>query len=364
MKRLLFLFLLLPLFACSAYAEEPGRIAMETYNVQALENGLSDEEAAISGKLRYGSYDTASALFRLWNAFLERLRTELRAGFGIAASILALVFLCAFSSCVCSVDRIRELLEICGVCAAGAMLFGNVNSLVSQTVNALYRLSDYSKAALPVLYSAAAAGGAVSSSAMHYAAASLALDVMMSLSQKAVIPLIYANLALVVSNALFSNPLLTSMVQLTKWCAKTVLTAATLAFTTYLGLGTLVSTGIDAAAVKAARTVISTSLPVVGGMLSDASAAVLSAAGVIRSCSGAFGVIAVSAMCVGPLALLSVKNFLFKAVAAAAESVQNARLQRLFNGIGNAVGLLMGLLGSSAVMLFLSFAAGMRVVAA
>ena len=91
-------------------------------------------------------------------------------------------------------------------------------------------------------------------------------------------------------------------------------------------------------------------------------AAVLSAAAVVRSCTGAFGLVAVCAICVGPFALLSVKNILFKAVAAVADAVQIPRLQKLFTGIGSAVGLLMGMLGCCAMMLFLSFAAAMKAV--
>ena len=76
------------------------------------------------------------------------------------------------------------------------------------------------------------------------------------------------------------------------------------------------------------------------------------------------GLIAVSVVCAGPLALLCVKRFLFKAVAAAAEAVQNPRLQKLFSCVGSAAGMLMGLLGCNAMMLFLSFTAAMKAVSA
>ena len=362
MKRILLILLLIPAFLCRAYAEEPDQTAMEIFEAGQMENGLNQEETEISGSLGSGTYDVRSAMDRLWRYFLNRFASELRAGFGFAAATAATVFLCAFGAAVCGEERIRNIIEICGACASALLLVGNMNSLVSQTVEATYRLSDYSKAALPVLYTAAAASGAVSSAAMRYAAACLALDVVMSLSQKAVIPLIYAYLALTLFNSVFPDPILAAMEKFTKWAAKTVLTAATLAFTAYLSLNTLISTSVDAAAVKTTRTVISTALPVVGGMLADASAAVLSAAAVVRSCTGAFGLVAVCAICVGPFALLSVKNILFKAVAAVADAVQIPRLQKLFTGIGSAVGLLMGMLGCCAMMLFLSFAAAMKAV--
>ena len=51
-------------------------------------------------------------------------------------------------------------------------------------------------------------------------------------------------------------------------------------------------------------------------------------------------------------------------VAAAAEAVQNPRLQKLFSCVGSAAGMLMGLLGCNAMMLFLSFTAAMKAVSA
>jgi len=360
MKRILLILLLTPAFLCPAYAQEPG--VMELFEAEKMESGLSREEAEIGGELRYGDYDVGGAMKRLWNAFREKLTAELHTGLGFAARMLTLVFLCALATALCEQEKTRGMIEICAVCVSAGMLAGDVDSLVSQTMQSIYRLSDYSRAALPVLYAAAAASGAVSSSAVRYAAACLSLEVLMSLAQRAVVPLIYAFLALALTNAVFTNPILAAMEKLAHWAAKTVLTASTLAFTSYLSLSSLLSTSIDAAAIKATRTVISTGLPVVGGMLADASAAVLSAAGVVRSCTGAFGLVAVCAMCLGPLALLSVKSFLFKAVAAAAESVQSPRLQKLFSAIGGAVGLLLGLLGCCAIMLFLSFAAAMKAV--
>ena len=186
---------------------------------------------------------------------------------------------------------------------------------------------------------------------------------MMSLSQKAVIPLIYATLALTLSDVVFPNPMLAAMGRLTKWAAKTLLTWTTLAFTALIGMSGLITRKADAAALKAARTVISGTLPVVGGLLSDASSAVLSAGAVVLSCMGAFGLIAVCSMCLGPFALLTAKGMVFKAVEVLAESVQSPRLQRLFTGVSATVGLLMGLLGANAIMLFLSIGAALRVVA-
>ena len=346
MKKILIMLVILPAFFGCAWAEEIDGQALEIFESGKMEQGLKEHELEIIGSVEPAQFDAFPALSRLWNAFLSEIQNRLRENLGFAVELFGLILFSALAGALCGDEKIRAAVEILTFCFAAFLLAGNVDSLVSQTLETIYRLSDYSR------------------TAVRYAAACLAMDVMMSLSQKAVIPLVYDALALGLANILFPNPILSAMEALSKWAAKTIMTWAALAFTAYLSLSSVVSTSVDAAAIKAMRSVVSGVLPVVGGMLSDASAAVLSAASVIRSCTGAVGLIAVSVVCAGPLALLCVKRFLFKAVAAAAEAVQNPRLQKLFSCVGSAAGMLMGLLGCNAMMLFLSFTAAMKAVSA
>ena len=360
MKKLILVLLLLPLFSARAWAED----AFDIFDAGAMRQGLTAEERAIGGELHSDGFDAASALARLWQSAVRHVRARFLAEFSFASKLLALMLLCGAARSACPTEKIAALIEICSACLAAGLLLGGVNSLVEETVQALYRLSDYSKAALPVVYAAAAASGAPGSASASYAASALALDVILSLAQKAVIPLIYAALSLTLSNAVFPHPILGAVEGLVRWMAKTAMTAASFAFTACLGICSVVSGSLDAAAVKAARSVIAGAVPVVGGMVADASAAVLSAAAVVRSCTGAFGLVTVCAMVLGPFAALLVKNTLFKSVAAVAEAMQNPRLQKLFSGVGSAVALLMGLLGSTALMLFIAIAVGMKAVGA
>lgn len=362
MRTLLLILLLLPAFGGTAYAEELYQQAAEETGVYAVED-LPEELRDISGALKVdGSYDAGNALKRLWKSFVNSLRRELGENLRSASALIAIALACALSGALCSGKAIKEYINIAGCCAAAVSLLGSVDSIVSQTVSALNQLSDYSKAALPAIFTAAAACGAVSSAAAKYAAVCLALDVLMSLAQKLIIPLVYAYLALALAGSVFPNSLLSNTARLTRWAAVTAMTAMTLSFTAYISMTGLISSSLDAAAIKTARTVISTGLPVVGGLISDASAAVLSAAAVIKNSAGVFGLVAVCALCAGPFALLSVKMLVLKAVAAASDMVPNGRLSSLIASVAAAMGLLLGLLGCCGIMLFISIMAGIKAV--
>lgn len=365
MRILLFIILMLPGFCSAAYAENGGiyeQAARET-GMYEVEKALPEEARDISGTLKVdGSYDTQNAMERLWRELVSRVNAELGENLKAASGLIAIAVLCALSGSLCSSKPLKEYINIAGCCAAAVSLFGGMDSIVSETVAALNQLSDYSKAALPVMFTAAAACGAVTSASAKYAAVCLALDVIMSAAQSFIVPLVYSYLALALAGSVFPNSLLSNTARLVRWLAVTTMTAMTIAFSAYIGMTGLVSGSVDAMAIKTARTVISTSLPVVGGIISDTSAVVLSAASVIKNSAGVFGLIAVCALCAGPFAVLSVKMLVLKATAAASDMVPNSRLSGLIASVGTAMGLLLGLLGCCGIMLFISIMAGIKAV--
>ena len=366
MKKLLITLLIMfvsPAFMISAQADNIYTDTARQFGADKLYDILSEEEKDIAGEPSFdGNIDVGGALSRLWKSFIEKLVLQLKDNIEYFTALIAISLTSTISSTICASKKISFFIELAGCCSACVLSLGNVDSITSQTLDAMYRLSDYSKAALPVIFTASAASGAVSSSAAKFAAVSFALDVLMSISQSLIIPVIYAFLALTVSNCMFPNPLLTGVQRLCKWTAGILMSGMTLAFTAYMSMVGAIGSAVDTTAVKAARSFISGVLPVVGGMISDASAMVLSAAGVVKSSAGVFGLITVCVMCAGPFALLSVKAVLLKGVAALAESMDNRSLSTLFSGLGSAMALLLGLLGSCGIMLFVSLTAGMKAV--
>ena len=109
------------------------------------------------------------------------------------------------------------------------------------------------------------------------------------------------------------------------------MTLMTSAFCLYISLSGAISGSADALAVKTTKSVIASAFPIVGGILSDSAAAMLSAAGLIKNSAGVFCLIAVCALCAGPFALLSVKMLVFKLSSAgtiAGSYVQSGKIAR------------------------------------
>ena len=337
----------------------------KAYAIGEAEEKLPEEAREIIGTVTGdGSYEAEGALKRLAESFFEKLRSSLKANLSAAASVMAVAAAVSLGLSFCDDGRIKLYINVVGVCTLAMLLIGRMDSIVSEITAALELLRDYSKAAIPAVFAAAAASGAAVSAGARYSAVCMALDVLMNTSHKLILPLINAFTALALSTAIFENSILTGLKRMIKWCAVTVMTGLTLAFSALIGLTGLVTGSVDAVAVKTARTVISGTLPVVGGIVSDAASAVLSSAALLRNTAGAVGMIAVCALCVGPFAALLVKSLMMKAGSAVCEAVPGLSLSRFLSDMGTAVNMLLGLLGCSTVMFFVSLSSAVRTVSA
>lgn len=366
MKRLILLLALIPLLVIPAYAEPADDSVSSLLGIDNMDATLTEKEKALSGTIgENGSYDTAGALQRLWNYFLESVSGEMHSYILTVAQITGISLFCAVAGAVCDNEKpYSEYINFVACCAVTVIAVSGMDSLASLARDTLARLNDYSKAVMPCLFTACALCGEISSSAAKYCAVCLSIDVIMTAAEKLIIPMIYAYLAFSVSHSVSGVPMLKAGAKVTKWLSVTLMTAITVVFTSYISLTGILAGSTDAVAVKTTKTVISTVLPVVGGIISDASSVVLSAASVIKNAAGIFALAAVCAVCIGPFAALSVRLLLIKAAAAVSETADATALPQLLDSFANAVGMLLGLVGSSCVMLFISFMSAVKAVTA
>lgn len=363
MKRMLALLLILcPLLFFSARAQA---LSEALGDVGVFEDSLSEEGRTITGALRVdGAYDLEGALRRLWTALLSKAKAALTEELKTGLRLFLLSFVCALCGCLCEKNELRSAIDRAGCCGAVLLISGGFSGMLDEAGETVRQLCAYARAILPTLFTACAVSGATLSAPVRYAAACLAMDVMMSAAQSLILPLIYAFYALSVCLSLYPNPVLDTAARLCIWLAVSAMTALTLAFGAYISLSGILSQSADAVAVKTAKTVIARSLPVVGGILSDSAGLLLSAAALIRNSLGVYALIAVCTFCLSPLVLCSLRLLILKAAATASALLPEAKLPGLISSFGTVFGMLLGLIGCCSAMLFISVISGMRAVGA
>ena len=146
---------------------------------------------------------------------------------------------------------------------------------------------------------------------------------------------------------------MSGVVQLLK---KVITWTMTITMTVFIGFVTLkcsLAGKTDGAATKAARFVISGSVPVVGGAVSDAYAAVRSSFDLIRGTVGTVGCIAVLLIVLPPVIQLMLFRFVMWIGAAAAELFSAEHMKKLLSSFDSALAIAQSVLACYGVMFVL-----------
>lgn len=269
--------------------------------------------------------------------------------------LLLIVFFCAMADIVAGLTAGgRQAVRLAGTGAVALVALSDMQSLIGLGRETIQALAEFTTALVPVLAAASAAGGAVASAPVRQAATLLCSNLLTRCITAFLLPLTYAYAATVVACSALERDRLRPMARLMHWCIVTVLTGALLVYVGYITVSGAVASAADASAVKATQLAISGLVPVVGGILSDATEAVLSGATLLRNSIGVFGMVGVLALCLGPFLRLGVQFLIYKLVAALSATVSDHPVSRLIQDLGSVFALVMAMTGACALVALLS----------
>ena len=280
----------------------------------------------------------AAGLMELLRDAVLGLRPDLKeaskVSLGVIAAVMMVSLLQSFSGSV------KTVANLVGATAIAAGLLLSANSLIRLGSQTVTEISEYGKLLLPVMTAAMAA--------------QVFDSVLSSLISRMLGPMVYLFLALSAANGAIGENILGKLRDLVKnvvsWSLKTILTV----FTTYMTVTGVVSGTTDAAALKATKVTISSVVPVVGGILSDASEAVLVSAGLMKNAAGIYGILAVLAVFLSPFLKIGVHYLILKLTAAVCGIFGEKGLTELIGAFSTAMGLLLAMTGSECLLLLIS----------
>lgn len=268
---------------------------------------------------------------------------------------------CGVTAAVMAVSIFRSMpamgaktADIAGTCAVAAMLLSAANSMIGLGVQTIQQVSEYGKLLLPVMTAALAAQGGVSTSAALYAATAFFDSVLTAVICKVLTPMLYFFLALAVATSAVGTQTVTRLRDTVKWAMTWALKIILYVFTGYIGITGVVSGSADASALKATKLTISTVVPVVGNILSDASEAVLVSAGTVKNAAGVYGLLAVSAVCAGPFLRIGIHYLMLKLTSGICGVFGSKQTVGLISEFSAGMGLVLAMTGAACLMLMIS----------
>ena len=244
--------------------------------------------------------------------------------------------------------------HLLGAVSTATILLRPSHSLMSLASETVTQISHYGKLLLPVMAaSLAAQGGATASSALYMSTAFF--DALLSaLINRLIVPMVYLFLCLSTANCATGEDVLGKFRDFFKWLMTWSLKTVLYIFTGFVSITGVVSGNADAAALKAAKLTISGVVPVVGGILSDASEAVLVSAGMMKNAAGIYGILAITAILITPFLKIGIQYLLLKLTAAVCAVFNQKRISALIQDFSGAMGMMLAITGAVSLMFLIS----------
>lgn len=317
---------------------------------------------------RYGVEEGISleqGLSQLMAEGVGQMGGVLRTSLSTALKLLAVVLLCALAQGMSGEAQGRiQAVTVAGAMAVTALTMTDMAAMIGLGRETIGRMEGFSQLLLPVIAVLTAATGGVTAAAARQCATVFFSQLLITAMDRLLIPIVYAYVAVSCACAAVGNPGLQKLAGLLKSAVTFLLTALLLAFVGYLTASGAIAGSVDAAAVKAAKLAISRAIPVVGGVLADASESVLAGAGALRGSVGAAGLLVVLAICMLPFLRLALQYLSYKAAGALCAAVAQPKLSALVDAIGSAFGLVLGMTGAGALILLVSLMSAVMAVTA
>lgn len=291
-------------------------------------------------------------LWYITKSAVKALRPDLADSCRLCLSVIGIAMLVSILNSFSS--KTGDLVNMAGTLAIGALLLGSANTLIHTASLTVQEISSYGKLLLPVMTAAVASQGGTVSSATLYTGTAFFDTLLGTVISALLVPMVYLFMALVVGHCAIGENVPKQLRDFLKWLVSWSMKTILYVFTGYLSISSVITGGADKAALKAAKLTISGAVPVVGGIMSDASETILLGAGVVKNAAGIYGILAVIAILILPFMRVGILYLLLKVTAAICGVFSTGKINELVLGFSEAMGFLLGMTGTVSLLFLIS----------
>ena len=286
------------------------------------------------------------------------IEPELAEAGKLCASVVAVALLCIMTQQFSG--NAKSVSDLVATILIAVLLFLPTNVLIGLGRQTIENLSAYVKLFVPVMTTAMAAQGGITASAALYGATTAFAAILNGLISNFIVPLLYIYLCLSTVNSVLADESLKRLRDFAKWITVWSMKAIMYVYTAYMTITGVISGNVDASALKATKLAISSAVPVIGGLLSDASETILVGAGVMKNTVGIYGLFVMISLWIGPFLKIGVQYLLLKLTGAVASIFASKQTTELLNDFTVAMGMLLSMIGVQTLLLIVSTVCFMR----
>lgn len=354
MKRAIWIALLLILLC--------GQAAAANEQLPPELRSASPEAASLLTDGSDGSFGLAEGAAAILKEALMQVREYIAAPLRSLVSIVVGVVVLGLLETLGGTYAARHA-NLVGALYITAVSAGDLHALIGLGRETVAEMSALSKTLIPALAAATATTGGITSASVRQVTTVFFSDLLVTAIDQLFLPLLYLYIALAAATAVLDNRAMENIASMIKKGMVWALSGLLAAFTAYLSISGAVAGATDAHAVRIAKTAVSTMVPVVGGILSEAADSVLGGAQVLRAMIGVFGALAILSLCLLPFLRLGIQYLLYQTAVLTAHAAGPQKLAKMLSMFANAFALVLAMTGASALLLLISLVSTLTVVA-
>ena len=295
-----------------------------------LETGLLPEDADLSDPDTLTSLSLQDVTGQIGAMLSDRLHAPLR----VLAMLTGVILLSALAGSLkgegSAAGPVYEI--VCTLCAVG-IAAEPVSSVFAQASAVLTQTADFMVGFSAVFGGILAVSGGMTASAVYQSGMVFLCELALEIATKVLLPLLSMSLAMSIVDAVNPTVSLGGIIHLTQKAAAWLLGLLMAVFLGLLSVQSMVAVSADRAGSKAAKYMISGAVPIVGGAVSEAYAAVISSMGILRSGVGMVGILSLLTLLLPVLLELGIYRLVTAAAAAVSELFGVTLLTRLFKNM-------------------------------
>jgi len=298
LNAILVLLLFLP-FAHAAVSEEQVQSVGGSSLTDAMPNSARQYLDGVSPE----NADTLSdSVSRVLENMTSDSQSAIRTALGglLRVAVIVLLASAARGFSAAAGGEANDWIDMAAALGCAAVLLRDFTGVLSLCRDTLDQISVFSGTLQPVLATVLATGGNTATATVLQAATMVVFDLVIRLVNALLVPAACAYLAITAVDAAAGNGMLRGIADGIKSLTSGVLKLILTLFTAYLAIAGGVSGNVDRMTLKTAKLAVSGAVPVVGGVISDATETMLSGAALLRGSIGIFGMLCVAAICFVP----------------------------------------------------------------
>lgn len=292
----------------------------------------------------------------IYKKILNLLGSEIKTGIRSLISILIIIIIHSILKSVSESlenDNISKLIYYVQYIAIVTIVMGNFSDIINLVKETTVNLVGFMNTLIPVLISLMLYTGSVTTTSILEPIILFMINFIGNLIQDILIPVILIITSISVVSKISDKIQIEKISKFLKSSTTWLLGINLTVFVGVVSLEGTLSSSVDGITAKTAKTIVSSSIPVVGKILGDVVDSVLGCGVILKNAVGFLGVIIIIGICILPILKLAVLTFSYKLVASISEVIADAKIVKLLDEISEIFKILFAILVTISFMVII-----------